>query len=40
VIFADARAAQIDLLADLIEEHLDVEAILAIIATAGRGANR
>jgi adenosylcobyric acid synthase len=38
--FAEAREAQIDQLADLIEEHLDVEAILGLISTGTRGARR
>ncbi|MGD0083422.1 MAG: cobyric acid synthase [Acidimicrobiales bacterium] len=40
VSFARARAAQIDRLADLIEEYLDVETILALIATATPGPAR
>jgi adenosylcobyric acid synthase len=38
--FADARETQINRLADLIEEHLDVEAILGLIGTASRGSRR
>jgi adenosylcobyric acid synthase len=38
VSFADAREAQIDRLADLIEGHLEVEAIVGLIATGSRGA--
>jgi adenosylcobyric acid synthase len=38
VSFADARETQIDRLADLVTEHLDVEAILGLIASAARGA--
>jgi len=38
--FSEAREAQIDRLADLIEEHLDVDAILGLIATALPGASR
>jgi adenosylcobyric acid synthase len=38
--FAEARESQIDRLADMIERHLDVEAILGLIATASPGANR
>ena len=37
---ADAREAQINCLADMIEEHLDVEVILGLIGTASRGAGR
>lgn len=37
VSFAAAREAQIDRLADLVEEHLDMDRVLAIIATAPRG---
>lgn len=38
--FAEARESQIDRLADLIEMHLDVEAILGLIATASAGTDR
>ena len=38
--FAEARESQIDRLADLIEMHLDVEAILGLIATVSAGTDR
>ena len=40
VSFADARETQIDRLADLIEEHLNLEAILGLVASGSRGAGR